>query len=458
MKYIFILILIAIYFTLAFTLRLAGKPHKQVVLENTLPIEHLNHPQVLAVTKRYKKSLWLIAILFSLGSLPLFFISYDSLLMSFFWLLLISSMVTFYFCQIYFIRQMHQLIVKKQWQLPIQPFLIDTQLILQKNQKIISSWWFLPPVILWLMGSFYSLVSTTFDGAWIMVLANGLTLLISFVSWLAIARLPVRPLTNNQQINQQYNDLTKHDWSFLMLSISWILVPLLFIPVVSPMISTFMGNLLAIFLITAIIFWTGFTFWYLLSLRKKQDQLLAQVTSYRYLDDDQYWRFGFYNNPNDTRLFIPDRIGMNIGMNFGRPLGKVLTGLIGIVLVVAMIVSILPLYLYDFTANPLQMELTQAEVVLSAPFAPTSEVAISDIESVELIEEVSGKVIRTNGMATDKYATGKFTVAGKAANFYIDYQSSPILHLVTEKRDYYYTNKESGKTLTSYQELQQLLE
>lgn len=454
MNYFFIVLLIAVYFIQAFTLGLAGKPHNQVILENTLDTEHLSHPEVTALATVYKKQLFALAVLFSFLTLPLFIFTYESLIMTFFWFLLLGSIGSMFFCRIYYIRQMHRLIVEKEWLLPVKPLLVDTQLILQKNKKMVSGLWFLPPFLVWIAGSIYTLALTTFDGAWLLVLLAALLLLLSFGSWIIVGKLPVRPLTEDRQINQQYNDLTKHHWSFLMLSTSWILPLLLFFPAIGILLSSTMENLLFILLLVIVFLWTGFTFWYLLSLRKKQDQLLAQVPSYRYLGDDQYWRFGIYNNPHDSRLFLPDRIGMNMGINFGRPIGKLLLGLTGLLITAAMLFTIIPAYLYDFTSDPFQLEVSQQQVEITAPFAPTADFSLEDISKLELVDDVTGSIIRTNGSSSTNYSTGRYRVDGKAAFFYINHRSSPILHIETDERDYYYTNKVPEKTKEIYEQLQ----
>ena len=64
--------LVIVNATMAFTLGLAAKPHKQVIIENTLPKERLNDPAVTALAKQYRLRLWQLAALVSLFSLSLY--------------------------------------------------------------------------------------------------------------------------------------------------------------------------------------------------------------------------------------------------------------------------------------------------------------------------------------------------------------------------------------------------
>ncbi len=457
MSYMFIGSLILVTIIQACTLRLSGTPHNQVILENTLSTEYLAAPQVRNLAQEYKNRLMQIAAGFSFLSIGLLFISYESIFLTFFWILLFSSMVAMFFCKVHYVRKMQELLIANNWLMPVKPILVDTQLILVKNQKMVSGWWLLPPLLVWILGSIYSVLSR-FEASWLMIILSGVFLFLSFGSWLIVGKLPVRALTDNRSINQQYNDLTKHHWSLMMVSISWVLIPLLFIPAISLSVAPALEMILLAFFFLLIINWTVFSFWYLYSLRKKQDQLLAQVPSYRYLGDDQYWRFGVYYNPNDPRLFIPSRMGMNMGLNLGRPVGKLLMGLTGIIIIVAFVVTLVPAYLYDFTANPFQYEQTATNIELKASFVTTSDIPLDTIEKVELLEKLPNNITKLYGSATNNYATGKFTVDGKAATLYVDHQTKQILHIVTPTRDYYYTNKQPQKTADAYQQLQQVLE
>ena len=138
MSYLFIGILILVNVIQAFALSLAAAPHQRVILENTIAAGHLAEPKILELAKEYKLRIQQIAGGFSLCSLLLVFVPYESILLSLFWLLLFGSMAALYFCELYYIREMRRLLIDNDWCLPVQPLLVDTELILQKNQKIIS--------------------------------------------------------------------------------------------------------------------------------------------------------------------------------------------------------------------------------------------------------------------------------------------------------------------------------
>ena len=55
MAVFFYFILVSVAFFMAFTMGIYANPHKNIILENTLPEDKLQDPSVQAIRKRYKK-------------------------------------------------------------------------------------------------------------------------------------------------------------------------------------------------------------------------------------------------------------------------------------------------------------------------------------------------------------------------------------------------------------------
>ena len=72
MAVFFYFILVSVAFFMAFTMGIYANPHKNIILENTLPEDKLQDPSVQAIRKRYKKRLVQLAAVFSVLSLHLF--------------------------------------------------------------------------------------------------------------------------------------------------------------------------------------------------------------------------------------------------------------------------------------------------------------------------------------------------------------------------------------------------
>lgn len=454
MNYLFIGMLIFINVLQAFTLGLAGKPHQQVILENTIPKEYLNHPEIKQIADKYQLRLWQLAAVYSVLSFSLLFLSYESLQLTAFWILIFASLTSTYLCKIYFIREMRWLLVHNQWQSLIIPKRIDTTLIINKNQRMVPVYWLYLAYIPSLPLAWYTMRVSDIPTASILLASSTSLFLLMLVNYYYIGRIPAKSLTSDSQINQVYNDLTKHSWSFLTILINWLMLPLLFLPIFMSQTSGLLAYSLIVIYSCLLLFMIFFIIAYLYHLRKKQDHLLMQSSDFRYSGEDQYWTYGIYINPNDPKLFVPDRIGMNIGINLGRTSGKIIMAFTSLLLVATFFMTVIPAYLYDFTADPIRFEKTQESILLSAPFAPTSTIPIDTIRAAELIDSLPRPLTKTFGMATDNYAIGRFNTNNRTSYLYIDYRSSPILKIQTDTIDYYYTNKQSKQTLTLYQLLE----
>ena len=56
-----------------------------------------------------------------------------------------------------------------------------------------------------------------------------------------------------------------------------------------------------------------------LRVRRLQEKLTADSGGDFYVDEDDHWIWGmFYYNPNDRRLIVNDRVGMNTSVNLAR--------------------------------------------------------------------------------------------------------------------------------------------
>ncbi|MHC5228330.1 PH domain-containing protein [Enterococcus sp. LJL99] len=447
MNFLFYGILITTNLVIALSSRIPANPHKNIILETTLPADKLKNPLVLGLSKKYKQRLLLVAFIFSILAIPIIWIPYDSITMLYFFVMLFGLIATTQYVETIYIRKMTELKIKNNWSLPTQPLLIDTKLILTKNRKMISSFWFLPTIILTLLSLFFSWKSSGMAGSfWLIAILSILFLALFIYLYYIVSRFPVKPLTNDEKINQKINDITRHYWSLLAVVSSLIISPLGLLMSIS--LSTSYQALIvssAIYLLALFLF-IAFTLYSLFSMRRKQDQLIAQTNDYRYSDDDQYWRYAIYINPNDERTFIPDRLGMNVSVNLGKLSGKIMVGVTAVIIFFALGIATIPLALNDFTANPFKLAITNSEVQLSAPLTKTQKIPLSSIESVTLLDHLPKEVIRIFGTATTDYWTGDFSVDGKDAYMLVYKKSSPILEIKTSEKNYYYTDKKSEQT------------
>ena len=116
------------------------------------------------------------------------------------------------------------------------------------------------------------------------------------------------------------------------------------------------------------------------------------------VDEDYYWTGGLYNNPNDSRVLVPKRIGIGQTINLGTRTGRLVDfgTLIGVpVLLLGMFLLFLRLDTADFA-----LTIQDNQVEIHAPLYGY-KFPLSDIRSIAMVDTLPGGT-RTNGASTSR--------------------------------------------------------
>lgn len=139
--------------------------------------------------------------------------------------------------------------------------------------------------------------------------------------------------------------------------------------------------------------------------RELQERLTQSSGDGFYVDEDDRWIFGlFYYNPDDAKLVVNERVGLNATFNLARPAGKVLAVVLAAVLLG---MPVLGVYMADEFGTPVQLEVSN-QVVHAHHSLTTYDIDLADVASVEVIEELP-QMTRTFGGAADTFLEGDFT-------------------------------------------------
>jgi len=434
---------------------------KNIVLENTLPDEALKSPEIEKILKDFLKKLLLSVVFFGLVLCASFFIQYDSVNMFLFFLAMFGNLGLQFVINVKAIEEVHDLKIQKGWSIGTQKVLVDIQALKVKNRKVFPIWWFAIP-----FGIFAGLVAYQVSSQMStqLILINSLSFLLLFVLsvWLyfLVKKMPVKPLTIDSQTNMQMNDVQKSFWCKTVLSL------LVFSLVFGFSITFFSSgegsaNLLAFALM--MIFTIGFvayTIALVFGYRKQTTQLLTNAQKVFYENEDQYWKYGVYINPNDSRLFVPSRMNMNLGVNLGKPAGKILAIVTAIALFIGLGVLLMFLGYNDFTPQPFRLnEINSGQTVELHNFISSRTIETSDIKSVELVPiSYLNKATRNVGSATNSYRTGSFSLNDRELYLLIFNNVDRAVKIQTANRDYFVNQRTLEQTQELYQKLVKLAE
>lgn len=259
-------------------------------------------------------------------------------------------------------------------------------------------------------------------------------------------------LSSDTNINKRINQLDKKVWSMIwiicdymnFLSLCFIVLPIL-------TRGWFMGLDFAGFVTAQTL--TGFLiFFVLLYLKWKKGDILKDDIHPLYIDDDVYWKNGWYNNPGDKRLLVQDRFcSLNHSCNMGHTSIKIfIFGTLGAVLILFMVLAGQFLKM-DF--SPLHLFLDGENVKISAPLYPLT-FRSEDIKGLELLDKIpTGNFVKTNGLADNRQLVGKFSNQGQDFRVYLYRKYSPILKIELPAYTVLINSREKNQTEKWYKEL-----
>lgn len=198
-----------------------------------------------------------------------------------------------------------------------------------------------------------------------------------------------------------------------------------------------------------------FKFWDLL-FPSVRERLLKNAASPIYVDEDEYWLEGYYDNPYDRRKSVDKRVGFGSTYNMAHRAGKIINA-IAVIFVVVLIGGLSVLF-YQMEFSTFQMEIKENTVRIHAPIYQ-EQFEVNDIQEVALTDTLPQDGVRTNGAATDTYYLGNFKLEGYGRSKVFVYIGYPPYLVVTLKdRTVIFNSKSEAETKEYYRQLINLIE
>lgn len=356
-------------------------------------------------------------------------------------------------------RKMYDLKVEKQWFVgeAVQNILIDTKVTADSGRMVLSHWYHLPAFLLSLTVMFFRpQLQRAFGTGWECWMLPGLMWMMCLVCWgmhLWFAGKQNVVYSRDTEINLAINGYEKRTWSVMWIAVDYLSL-LSFAAMLYPVVKkgwidgTGLGLFVTVQILTAALVLAG-----VMGIKRRRAELLSDVEAPLLVDDDVYWKKGWYENPDDSRLFVPDRMNsMNMSMNMGRTAGKVITWgtIVGTsILLLFMCVMLLRM---DFTKMRLDIRESTVNVI-----AGSYELSFEkdEIQGLELVDEIQeGHLSKTNGNATDEMLLGKFRSRQSGdCRLYIYKGYRPVLKIKLDEYTVYINSREDGEVQAWYEEL-----
>lgn len=188
-------------------------------------------------------------------------------------------------------------------------------------------------------------------------------------------------------------------------------------------------------------------------LRKMQERLTRGSGVGAIVDEDDKWIGGMiYYNPNDSRLIVNERVGMNTTLNLARTSGKVITV---ILLVMILVLPFTGPAMNVYYKQPIKIEVTKDEVEASQGIT-NYRIKLSDIKGVELINELPDDLVRVNGTSFDDLLKGDFRDGNENLTLMLRPNSKPFIR-VTDKNGKVFVFSFRGDVKGKFDEIRQSL-
>ena len=289
---------------------------------------------------------------------------------------------------------------------------------------------------------------------WILFLSSVLVgVVFLWIAWI-FKRGANQVYSENSDMNYRINFLEKRSWSICFLvanifnTIAWLY--LAFRMAKQKWIYNLDITIYIITLCIPVIIAIATALW----IKKQRNILQREDKTPMYIDDDYYWRNGWYDNPGDPRLFVQDRFNsMNYTTNFGKPAGRYMFGGICIVVVVLLLWMCIVFLRMDFT--PIRLAADGAEVRITSGYTNTT-MKENEIQSVKLLENglPEDHYNRTNGSSDEKQLLGEFEgkKTGKC-RMYVWLDQKKVIEIKTADYTVFINSKDADEMNAWYQAL-----
>ncbi len=193
-----------------------------------------------------------------------------------------------------------------------------------------------------------------------------------------------------------------------------------------------------------------------LILIKKKKELLSSDMKPVYVDDDEYWKTGYYYNPNDNHILVKNRMfDGNYSFNLANRKARFICGGLYIVIIAAIVVTLV--VLLPFSNVKMNVDISSEKMKVSAA-GYKYQVDADNIENIELLDKLPGESFyRVNGGSTDTYDIGyyKGSDTGKCMLFIFD-GYEPILKITGGGKIVFLNSKNEGEVQDWYEQIKKI--
>ncbi|MDE6589079.1 MAG: hypothetical protein K2K53_01770 [Oscillospiraceae bacterium] len=370
------------------------KPKKNIVAGVTLPYEARQDETVLALLEQFRREMKLTCWISLAAVVPSLFIHSFGIFMTVWLLWIVAACFVFFIPYIRCNRALARLKAERGWRREDAPQTVIDLNAAVEEMRWISPGWFLPPFLI-------SLIPLLFDRTmWQLWALDAAMVPVFYLCYRYLYRGRAEVVDDNTDRILALTRVRRYNWGRCWLAVAWATgVFNVGMWLTVDHIWWFMAVILTYTLaVCAAVIGIEFR------VRSFQEKLTADSGRGYYVDDDDHWIWGLlYYNPNDRRMVVNDRVGINTTVNLARRPAQVLMGL-GLALLLAC--PLAGVWMIGMENAPVELEVTGTELV-GSHYGGHWGVALEDIQSAELLDELP-QISRVAGTGMASAQTGTY--------------------------------------------------
>lgn len=438
----------------------AGKYKEHMLLGVTLSEQQMEDEDIRAVAAQFQKQFRFSCIVGYISAIAVlfFFSGYISIALIAYLIWMFGYIFWIQYVYVKYHKKLYKVKKAKGYTCgsTVREISVDTRLSRLKDTMPISADWFLPSIIILLLplcsASFREYAAANPREILLMYSVILFVKAAYYFLYYLFSRQRSVVYSQNSDLNIACNRSSKRGYSILFVTLSLIdSISFLMLLWDEMSVGYFTMVSLVVFVVLQSLVAIGLVFGMYL-IRNRRKELLKGEEETVLVDEDDLWASGFYNNPQDNRLFVQDRQNSaNMTLNYGKSSAWVLTlGFLGGTFLLLLWLSVVLLRL-DFV--PARYQVAENFQIIAPSYS--KDIEFSEIKSLRLLDELPDiRLSKQDGAATDQYALGKFYSRNQGTCYlYVYYGYSPIVELELEDMTIYFNSKEDGVAEKCYEQL-----
>ena len=432
-------------------MRNEAKPKKNIILGVTLPLDARESAAVQALVRRFYAQMNVTgAVLLALIA-PVFFIQYDSIVMTYYLFWLIGALVLPMLPYVRAHRALKTLKRDNEWFGESTGVTLVDMTHAAAPKRLLSVWLFIPTVIISSIPLVYTLIVPPGRGEFAAMTILYGTLAIMSVAYMLFYRLLFRQraemVDENIALSAALTRVRRYNWGKVWIALSWLTCLFaLFIWLFADhaTVILYVGLVYTVALLAFVLSAEFKT-------RKVQQKLTADSGRRVYIDDDEHWLFGMlYNNPDDEHLIVNRRVGVGTTINLARQGAR---AFVAVTLLIVLGMPFIGFFMIRSEFTPVGIRIDVASVVAEHT-SDVYAIPIAYIDGLQLVDTLPSNLRRTNGTGMKTVLKGNFSSDELGSlRVCLDPRSPPFILIETPDWTYLLGSSDEEQTMNVYQML-----